>query len=94
MGTSFAALIAVYLVTSVSSFIAYGIDKSAAGTNRRRVQESTLHWLAVFGGWPGAMLAQRMFRHKTQKRSFRRVFWLTVVVNVIIAIIAVRAILH
>jgi uncharacterized membrane protein YsdA (DUF1294 family) len=94
LGTSFAAVIAVYLVASVSSLIAYGIDKSAAGTNRRRVRESTLHWLAVFGGWPGAMLAQRLFRHKTQKRSFRRIFWLTVVVNVIVAIVVVRAILH
>jgi uncharacterized membrane protein YsdA (DUF1294 family) len=94
LSTSLAALVALYLVSSSASFIAYGVDKSAAGTTRRRMRESTLHWLAVVGGWPGAMLAQRVFRHKTQKKSFRRVFWITVIVNVILAIAVLRAILH
>jgi uncharacterized membrane protein YsdA (DUF1294 family) len=58
------------------------------------VRESTLHWLALVGGWPGAMLAQRAFRHKTHKKSFRRVFRVTVIVNVILAIVVLRAILH
>ena len=36
------------------------------------------------GGWPGALVAQQLFRHKTRKRSFRRAFWITVVVNVLV----------
>lgn len=66
---------------SIAAFIAYGVDKSAASRHRRRVSERTLHLLALFGGWPGALFAQPAFRHKTMKRSFRGVFWLTVLVN-------------
>ena len=34
------------------------------------------------GGWPGGLLAQRMLRHKTGKRSFLVAFWASVLVNV------------
>ncbi|MGV8663884.1 DUF1294 domain-containing protein, partial [Pseudomonas aeruginosa] len=27
------------------------------------------------GGWPGALVAQQVFRHKTRKLSFQLVFW-------------------
>jgi uncharacterized membrane protein YsdA (DUF1294 family) len=36
----------------------------------------------LVGGWPGAIVAQQMLRHKTSKVSFRVAFWLTVLVNV------------
>jgi uncharacterized membrane protein YsdA (DUF1294 family) len=36
-----------------------------------------LHALAPLGGWPGALLAQRLFHHKTLKMSFQLVFRLT-----------------
>ena len=73
---------AVYLGASVVSFAAYGLDKSAAKSGRRRVSEQSLLLLGLVGGWPGALVAQQVFRHKTRKRSFRRAFWFTVVVNV------------
>ena len=34
-------------------------------------------------GWPGALLAQQVLRHKTSKTSFIAVFWLTILVNVV-----------
>jgi uncharacterized membrane protein YsdA (DUF1294 family) len=34
-----------------------------------------LHLLSLAGGWPGALVAQRAFRHKTQKLSFKIVLW-------------------
>jgi uncharacterized membrane protein YsdA (DUF1294 family) len=46
------------------------------------VPEKTLHMMALAGGWPGAWLAQKMFRHKTSKKEFQVVFWLTVVLNI------------
>jgi uncharacterized membrane protein YsdA (DUF1294 family)/cold shock CspA family protein len=71
----------IYLVASIVALAAYGIDKSAARADRWRVREDTLHLFALLGGWPGALLAQRWFRHKTRKASFRFVFWITVIAN-------------
>ncbi len=73
---------AVYVGASIITFIAYAIDKTAARRNAWRTPESTLHILALAGGWPGALIAQQVLRHKTSKIAFRVVFWLTVIVNV------------
>lgn len=84
--TAAVAYLLLVSVTSTASYAAYGFDKRRAGTpGARRVPERTLHLLALAGGWPGAMLAQRQFRHKTQKTRFRVVFWLTVVLHVLAA---------
>ena len=72
---------AVYTVLSLLAFGAYGKDKWAAKSGRWRTAESALHLLGLLGGWPGAFVAQRMFRHKTSKRSFQVTFWFTVLLN-------------
>ena len=74
---------AVYVVLSVVTFIAYAGDKSAASRGSWRTPESTLHTLALVGGWPGALLAQQFLRHKSTKREFRQVFWATVLLNMV-----------
>ncbi|GAA2038427.1 hypothetical protein GCM10009819_24050 [Agromyces tropicus] len=79
-------LAAWFGAASVVAFAAYGIDKSAAQRDAPRVAERTLHLVDLAGGWPGALAAQQLFRHKTRKRSFRRAFWATVVVNVLLAL--------
>lgn len=71
----------MYLTLSLLTFIAYAIDKSAAKRGKWRTKESTLHLLALMGGWPGALFAQNLLRHKSVKASFRNIFWLTVVAN-------------
>lgn len=73
---------AVYVAPSLLAFAVYAIDKSAASRGARRTPESTLHLLALAGGWPGALLAQQWLRHKSAKLAFRRVFWFTVLLNV------------
>lgn len=76
-------LIAIaFLSFSLISYYQYARDKKAAIKGEWRVPENTLHILALFCGWPGALIAQHKFRHKTKKVSFRLVFWLTVLVNV------------
>ncbi len=72
----------LYLGASTLTFIAYAADKSAAQKGEWRTSEQTLHLLALAGGWPGAMLAQQMLRHKSSKQEFRSVFWVTVAINV------------
>ena len=86
---------AVYLIVvgamSLVCYVAYGRDKQIAINGGRRISERTLHLLEFFGGWPGALIAQRHFRHKTQKMSFRIVFWMVVVAHILIVIVAARA---
>lgn len=71
-----------YLAVSAATFIVYGIDKSAARNDRWRTQESTLHLLALACGWPGALAAQYLLRHKSKKVPFLRMFWVTATLNV------------
>jgi uncharacterized membrane protein YsdA (DUF1294 family)/cold shock CspA family protein len=71
----------VYFTASAITFLAYAWDKAAARNNDWRTQESTLHLLGLLGGWPGALVAQRLLRHKSTKQSFQAAFWVTVVVN-------------
>lgn len=72
-----AYLVAVNLVT----FLFYGYDKLIAGTSLLRIPEAILHALAVAGGSPAGLVAQRVFRHKTVKGSFQLVYWLIVVLQ-------------
>ena len=75
------AVLGIYLVASVTAFMFYALDKSAAKNDKWRTQESTLHLLELIGGWPGAMIAQRLFRHKSKKQSYQIAFWITVFLN-------------
>ena len=71
----------IYLLVSFATFAAYALDQSAAQRGDWRTSESTLHLLALAGGWPGALIAQSRLRHKSRKQPFRIVFWTTVVLN-------------
>lgn len=76
-----------YLALSAWTFAVYAADKSAARAQGRRVRERTLHLLALAGGWPGALCAQRWLRHKSAKAPFRAVFRLTVLGNVALLVL-------
>lgn len=66
---------------NLATFAGYALDKAAARRGGRRVPEATLHLLALCGGWPGALLARRLLRHKTAKFGFTLGLWLTVAAN-------------
>lgn len=76
-----AGYLALTVLTSVACFVAYGVDKRRAIRQAQRIPEYVLHRLALAGGWPGAALAQSLFRHKTQKMSFRLKYWLIVLLH-------------
>jgi len=77
-------VLALYAFASTATFILYAHDKRAAERNQWRTRERTLHAFSLAGGWPGALLAQSLLRHKSQKQSFRAVFWLTVILNCLV----------
>jgi uncharacterized membrane protein YsdA (DUF1294 family)/cold shock CspA family protein len=74
-------VLALYLAASAVSFILYARDKAAAARGQWRVAEDTLHLLSLLGGWPGALVAQNVLRHKSKKASFQLVFVATVILN-------------
>lgn len=71
----------LYAGASLLCFVFYAADKSAARAGRDRISESTLLALGFAGGWPGAIVAQQLLRHKTVKRLFRLRFWCSVGAN-------------
>jgi uncharacterized membrane protein YsdA (DUF1294 family) len=75
-------LIAAWAALNLLTFALYARDKHAARVGLWRTPENTLHLLSLLGGWPAAWVAQRLLRHKTAKRAFQAVYWMTVVGNV------------
>ena len=71
----------VYAAMSTVCYLSYAADKAAARQRQRRRPEITLLALGLACGWPGAVLAQEILRHKSVKPAFRRLFWLTVLLN-------------
>ncbi len=72
------------LLTNLLTLLVYGMDKMAARNAWQRVPETTLLIFGVIGGWPGAILGQQLFRHKTRKQPFRTYFVISVALNIII----------
>lgn len=63
---------------SALTFLAYAIDKTRASRGLWRIPENQLHLLSLAGGWPGALAAQQLLRHKNAKTEFQSVFWASV----------------
>lgn len=70
--------LAAYAGVSVLSYLLYRADKQSAREGSQRTPENMLHLTELLGGWPGALIAQQRFRHKTRKLSYQLVFWLIV----------------
>ena len=60
----------------------YFWDKIIANTKITRVPEIILQTLALLGGSPMALISQKLFRHKTSKKSFQLIYWLIVLLQV------------
>lgn len=78
------------LLINVLTMVMYGADKMAARKGMRRVPEASLLVFGVTGGWPGAILGQQLFRHKTQKQPFKTYF----IISVIVSIAVMAAVYH
>ncbi|MDO7904136.1 DUF1294 domain-containing protein [Pseudomonas sp. K1(2024)] len=73
--------LALYPLASLVCLALYWQDKRQARQLGRRIPEKVLHASELLGGWPGALVAQQLFRHKTRKVSYQVVFWGIVVVH-------------
>lgn len=65
------AVLVCFLAVNAAAYAAIAYDKAMAVRGRRRVPERRLLGLALIGGSVGAVAAQRVLRHKTQKEPFR-----------------------
>ena len=77
------SILGAYVAVSGVTLGFYGWDKFQAGRNRWRVRERTLHLLELFGGWPGGLVGQTLFRHKRRKTRYLVVFWAIVAVHAV-----------
>jgi len=69
------------VLLSIISWFVYKNDKRASERGRQRVSERSLHFLSLLGGWPGALAAQVLLRHKSSKTGFSTGFYVTVFLN-------------
>jgi uncharacterized membrane protein YsdA (DUF1294 family)/cold shock CspA family protein len=72
----------LYLSASLLGVLLYGLDKKAASSGGRRIPDLFLHAVGLAGGWPGALYARHLFRHKTRKIPFRIVFYIIIGFNI------------
>ncbi|WP_300464889.1 DUF1294 domain-containing protein [Desulfobacula sp.] len=70
--------LAIYAGMSLLTIRAYSRDKRAARLGTWRTSELRLHIFEMLGGWPGALLAQRCYRHKSRKIKYQIIFWLII----------------
>ena len=70
-------LASALLLVNVVTMFGFWEDKRRAVAGAWRVPESTLLGLAAIGGTPGALLACRLFRHKTRKQPFATLLLVT-----------------
>lgn len=71
----------LYVCMSLISGLQYWCDKHNAQIGLWRIPEKHLHAVELLGGWPGALLAQQLLRHKTSKTAYQGIFWLIVLVH-------------
>ncbi|WP_367180804.1 DUF1294 domain-containing protein [uncultured Shewanella sp.] len=76
-------IVLLYAIMSLVTFCAFAIDKSAARKSKWRTKERTLHLLSLLCGWPGALIAQKLLRHKTQKQPFKKGLFFVIIINLL-----------
>lgn len=81
----------VLIGINVIAFLAFGWDKrQSKHPGASRIAERSLIGLALFGGALGALIGQKVFRHKTKKQPFRTLLWLAAVINILAVIVFIR----
>ncbi|MGD8172711.1 DUF1294 domain-containing protein [Vibrio sp. TRT 21S02] len=77
-------LAGAYWLMSIVTYILFALDKKAAKKGEWRTTEKRLLVSSFLCGWPGALFAQHITRHKTQKQPFKALLWIGIILNVTI----------
>ena len=83
------AYFAVLVLVSLLAFFMYGADKrkAGAGGGPERTKESRLLAVAAYGGAAGALIGRIVFRHKTRKLYFSLVIYVSLLVQIGVAVL-------
>lgn len=76
-------LFPIYISLSFVTFFIYWWDKYSAQNDLWRISEKSLHLFSLLGGWFGALLAQKILRHKSSKKEFQDTFKVTIILNLL-----------
>ena len=77
----------IFIGANLIVFLYYYQDKTAAKKHQWRTSENTLHFFSLIGGWGGAYIAQKVFRHKYKKAEFMTIYALTVFIHCALIIV-------
>lgn len=89
MTTAVKCALAYLALINIATFLVYGADKRRARRHQWRVPEKTLFLLPLLGGSVGAVLGMNTFRHKTKHWYFRWGLPAILIVQLILAGLAV-----
>jgi uncharacterized membrane protein YsdA (DUF1294 family) len=84
---SLAGVFGYLCLANLLTYLSFGLDKRRAISGDWRLSERRLLMMALVGGWVGAKLAQRRFRHKTRKEPFRTQLNLIGVLQVVVVVV-------
>ena len=82
MAELFKIALPALLLVNAWTVLRFWQDKQRAISVERRNRETDLLGLALIGGSPGALLARRLFRHKTRKEPFSTQLLVIVVLQI------------
>lgn len=82
----FVIYIGLIVFVSIMAFIAFQYDKSLAKKNKERIKEKTLLSLCAFGGALGGFISRIIFRHKTDKKYFSLVIYISLLLHIIVGL--------
>ncbi|MGM9969066.1 MAG: DUF1294 domain-containing protein [Anaeroplasma sp.] len=75
-------LIVIFII-SIFSFCLYKLDKKYSMQNTGRISEKKLLFSVVLGGAFGAFMARIVFHHKTHKRYFSFIIYLSLLSEIV-----------
>lgn len=85
---AFKIIFYIYLLGSIAAFCQYWLDREAEANGKKRIRTLSFHVVAALGGWPGALLAQKMLKHRNGHSIFNGFVWMSIALNLCLVYVA------